>query len=169
LLARQGIEVDVFTRHRGEQAMVERLGEGARLIRASAGPPRPLPKEDLPDLLPEFLESVLHRASEDRAGRRHHPYDVVHSHYWLSGWVGERAREIWDAPLVASFHTLGKVKNFSLAAGDRPEPGVRLAGEASTIREADRILAPTPVEAGHLVGLYGANPDRIRIVPPGVD
>ncbi len=169
LLAKQGIEVDVFTRHRGESAMVERLGEGARLIRATAGPPRPVPKEDLPDLLPEFLQNVLHRASEDRAERRHHPYDVVHSHYWLSGWVGERTREIWDAPLVASFHTLGKVKNFSLAAGDRPEPGVRLAGETSTIRGADRILAPTPVEAGHLVGLYGADPDRIRIVPPGVD
>ncbi len=169
LLARQGIEVDVFTRHRGEPADVERLGEGARLIRVKAGPAEPVPKDRLPELLPEFLENVLHRASEDPAERRHHPYDVVHSHYWLSGWVGERAKEIWDAPLVASFHTLGKVKNFSLAVGDRPEPRVRLDGELSTIREADRILAPTPVEAAHLVGLYGADPGRIRIVPPGVD
>jgi D-inositol-3-phosphate glycosyltransferase len=83
--------------------------------------------------------------------------------------VGERTKEIWGAPLVASFHTLGKVKNYSLAVGDRPEPRVRLDGELSTIRGADRILAPTPVEAAHLVGLYGADPERIRIVPPGVD
>jgi D-inositol-3-phosphate glycosyltransferase len=128
-----------------------------------------VPKEALPALLPEFLGSVLHRAAQDVAERRHSPYDVVHSHYWLSGWVGERTKEIWDAPLVASFHTLGKVKNFSLAVGDRPEPSVRLDGESRTIRGADRILAPTPVEAAHLVGLYGADPERIRIVPPGVD
>jgi D-inositol-3-phosphate glycosyltransferase len=169
LLAQQGIQVDVFTRDRGEGPAVERIGDGARLIRAEAGPREPVPKEALPELLPEFLGNVLHRASQDVAERRHYPYDVVHSHYWLSGWVGERAKAIWGAPLVASFHTLGKVKNFSLAAGDHPEPRVRLDGELSTIRGADRILAPTPVEAAHLVGLYGADPDRIRIVPPGVD
>ncbi len=169
LLAKQGIEVDVFTRNRGDGPAAEQIGEGARLIRVQAGPGEPVPKEDLPALLPQFLENVLHRATQDRAERRHHPYDVVHSHYWLSGWVGERTKEIWGAPLVASFHTLGKVKNFSLAVGDRPEPRVRLDGERSTIMGADRILAPTPVEAAHLVGLYGADPERIRIVPPGVD
>jgi D-inositol-3-phosphate glycosyltransferase len=169
LLARQGIDVDVFTRNRGDGPEIEQIGEGARLIRVQAGPGEPVPKEDLPPLLPQFLDNVLHRATQDRAERRHHPYDVVHSHYWLSGWVGERTKEIWGAPLVASFHTLGKVKNFSLANGDRPEPRIRLDGERSTIRGADRILAPTPVEAAHLVGLYGADPERIRIVPPGVD
>src|SRR6185437_1342934 len=112
------------------------------------------------------------RAAADHAdtlAHRHSPYDVVHSHYWLSGWVGSRAKEIWGAPHVATFHTLGKVKNFTLALGDRPEPPVRLDGEERVIRGADRIVAPTPVEAAHLVGLYGADPDRIRIVPPGVD
>jgi D-inositol-3-phosphate glycosyltransferase len=94
---------------------------------------------------------------------------VVHSHYWLSGWVGSRAKEIWGAPLVASFHTLGRVKNGALGEGDRPEPPARLDGEENVIRGADRILAPTPVEAGHLVDLYGADPKRIRIVRPGVD
>src|SRR5436190_8961573 len=168
LLARQGIEVDVFTRDRGDGPRTEPIGDGARLLRIEAGPAEPVPKEALPALLPAFLSSVLHRASQDVAERRRSPYDVVHSHYWLSGWVGERTKEIWDAPLVASFHTLGKVKNFSLAVGDGPEPRVRLDGELSTIRGADRILAPTPVEAAHLVGLYGADPGRIRIVPPGV-
>src|SRR5439155_4763512 len=148
---------------------VEDIDEGARLIRVPAGPKQPVSKEQLPRLLPEFLENVLHRASQDPAERRHGPYDVVHSHYWLSGWVGERTREIWDAPLVASFHTLGKVKNSALADGDLPEPPVRLAGEQRIVRGADRILAPTPAEARHLVRLYGADPGRIRIVPPGVD
>jgi D-inositol-3-phosphate glycosyltransferase len=94
---------------------------------------------------------------------------VVHSHYWLSGWVGRSAKEIWGVPLVASFHTLGKVKNSSLARGEGPESGVRLAGEERVIQQADRILSATPAETQHLVSLYGADPDRIRVVPPGVD
>ncbi len=100
---------------------------------------------------------------------RHSPYDVVHSHYWLSGWVGARAKEIWGVPHVASFHTLGKVKNSALPEGDDPEPPERLAGERRVIVGADRILAPTPSEASLLIDLYGADPGRIRIVPPGVD
>jgi len=172
-LAAQGIAVDVFTRAHGQGgARCEEIGPGARLIQVPAGPDAPLPKERLPEVLPAFLRGVLaHAAADphDPARHRHHPYDVVHSHYWLSGWVGERTKEIWGAPLVASFHTLGKVKNYALAADDRPESSDRLAGEEHVIRGADRILAPTPVEAAHLVGLYGADPDRIRIVPPGVD
>jgi D-inositol-3-phosphate glycosyltransferase len=70
---------------------------------------------------------------------------------------------------VASFHTLGKVKNYSLARGERPEPPFRLSGEERVIADADRLVAATPVEAAQLVGLYRAEPDRIRIVPPGVD
>jgi D-inositol-3-phosphate glycosyltransferase len=171
-LSRQGIAVDIFTRHQGDGSLVEEVAPGARLIQVPAGPRGPVPKEQLPSVLPQFLDGVLSHAvadTADPATHRHGPYDVVHSHYWLSGWVGERAKEIWDAPLVASFHTLGKVKNFTLALDDRPEPATRLDGEERVIKGADRILAPTPVEAAHLVGLYGADPDRIRIVPPGVD
>jgi D-inositol-3-phosphate glycosyltransferase len=166
-LAKQGVAVDIFTRHQGTGPEVERVAPGARLIQVPAGPRGPVPKEDLPALLPEFLDGVLSQAAA--SGDRRVAYDVVHSHYWLSGWVGERAKEIWRAPLVASFHTLGKVKNFTLALDDRPEPPARLDGEQRVIRGADRILAPTPVEAAHLVGLYGADPGRISIVPPGVD
>ena len=170
-LAQQGIAVDVFTRSHGQRgSRIEQIAPGARLVQIVAGPEKPLPKERLPEVLPEFLRGVLAQAvAEGGGGRARRPYDVVHSHYWLSGWVGERTKEIWGAPLVASFHTLGKVKNFALALDDRPEPTDRLAGEERVIRGADRILAPTPVEAAHLVGLYGADPDRIRIVPPGVD
>src|SRR6476619_5678909 len=163
-LAAQGVHVDVFARCRGgTDHEVKEVASGARVIPIKAGPCTPLPKADLPRYLPEFLGGVLHEA-------RFHgiPYDVVHSHYWLSGWVGRAAKEAWDAPLVASFHTLGKVKNYSLARGEPAEPPDRLTGEELVIAQADRILAPTPAEAAQLVGLYGARPEHIRLVPPGV-
>jgi D-inositol-3-phosphate glycosyltransferase len=83
--------------------------------------------------------------------------------------VARLARERWDSPVAHSFHTLGRVKNLSLAAGDRPEPPTRLAGEERVVAAADRLLAPTPAEARQLVELYGAAPARVRIVPHGVD
>jgi D-inositol-3-phosphate glycosyltransferase len=163
-LARAGIGVDVFTRARDGQPEVTRAPGGTRVIHVKAGPRAPVPKAELPRYLPEFLGGVLSHVR--REGPRP---DVVHSHYWLSGWVGQSAKEIWGVPLVASFHTLGKVKNYSLARGEGPEPPLRLAGEERVIRTADRILAPTPAEAAHLVGLYRADPAAIRVVPPGVD
>jgi D-inositol-3-phosphate glycosyltransferase len=160
-----GVAVDVFTRSRDERAPdVQDLGGGSRLIRVRAGPSAPVPKDELPRFLPEFLGGVLRRAEGEGGG-----YDLVHTHYWLSGWVGRSAREIWGVPLVASFHTLGKVKNYSLSRGERPEPRVRLAGEERVIAEADRLVAATPAEAAQLVGLYRADPGRIRVVPPGVN
>src|SRR5438270_3778002 len=154
-LAAQGVQVDVFTRCRGRGVPdVEEVLPGHRLIQVQAGPCAPVPKDDLPRFLPAFLGSVLRRQRREGAG-----YDVVHSHYWLSGWVGRSAKEIWGAPLVASFHTLGKVKNFSRSRDEGPEPGARLAGEERVIRHADRILSATPAEAAHLVGLYGADPE----------
>jgi D-inositol-3-phosphate glycosyltransferase len=164
-VAEQGVDVDVFTRCAGRGVpTVEELGPGNRLIQVQAGPCAPVDKQDLSHLVPGFLSGVLERQQAEGAR-----YDVVHSHYWLSGWVGDRMKEIWGVPLVASFHTLGKVKNRSLARDEGPEPESRLEGEARVVADADRILAPTPAEAAHLVGLYGADPDRIRIVPGGVD
>jgi D-inositol-3-phosphate glycosyltransferase len=164
-VAASGVDVDVFTRCRGQDLPVVRsLGGRSRLIQVKAGPCAPVPKDELPRYLPEFLGGLLSRERLEDAG-----YDLVHSHYWLSGWVGRSAREIWGVPLVASFHTLGKVKNYSLALGETPEPAARLSGEERVIREADRLVAATPAEAAQLVGLYGAAPERIRVVPPGVD
>ncbi|MGZ8606001.1 MAG: D-inositol-3-phosphate glycosyltransferase [Actinomycetota bacterium] len=164
-LAAHGVDVDVFTRCRGgDLPEVQELGGGSRLILVKAGPCAPVPKEELPRYLPEFLGGVLRRQRSERAG-----YDLVHTHYWLSGWVGRSTKEIWGVPLVASFHTLGKVKNYSLARGEAPEPSVRLAGEERVIAEADRLVAATPAEASQLVGLYRADPGRIRVIPPGVD
>jgi D-inositol-3-phosphate glycosyltransferase len=164
-LAGQGVDVDVFTRCRGRGVPeVEELTAGSRIIQVKAGPCDPVPKQDLPRFLPEFLGGVLRREQAEGRG-----YDLVHTHYWLSGWVGRSTKEIWGVPLVASFHTLGKVKNYSLARGESPEPSLRLTGEEAVIAEADRIMAATPAEAAQLVGLYRADPSRIRLVPPGVD
>jgi D-inositol-3-phosphate glycosyltransferase len=164
-LAARGVGVDVFTRCQGKgRADVEELPSGSRIIQVKAGPCAPVPKEELPKFLPEFLDGVLRR-QEAESWR----YDLVHSHYWLSGWVGRSTKEIWGIPLVASFHTLGKVKNASLAPGERPESAARLAGEEAVIGDADRIMAATPAEAAQLVGLYTADPGRISLVPPGVD
>jgi D-inositol-3-phosphate glycosyltransferase len=94
---------------------------------------------------------------------------VVHSHYWLSGQVGWLARDRWGVPLVHSAHTLGKVKNAALADGDEPEPLARLIGEDQVVAEADRLIASTQDEAWQLMHWYDADPDRVLVVPPGVD
>ncbi len=164
-LAARGVEMDVFTRCAGRGVpTVDELGRGNRLIQVQAGPCAQVEKEHLERLLPAFLGGVLDRQRGDGA-----TYDLVHSHYWLSGWVADGVKEIWGVPHVASFHTLGRVKNRSLARDEEPEPPVRLEGEQRVVAGADRILAPTPAEAAHLVGLYGADPERIRVVPGGVD
>ena len=164
-LAEHEIGIDVFTRCAGRGVPeVEQTGPLTRVIQVPAGPCAAVAKIDLPALLPAFAGRVVTTGN----GRR--PlYDLVHSHYWLSGSVGRTARAKWAVPLVASFHTLGRVKNLALSEGEDPEPQERLTGEEDTIRAADRILAPTPVEAAHLENLYEAPAGRIRVVPPGVD
>jgi len=130
-----------------------------------AGPFEGLGKNDLPSQLCAFTAGVL------RAEARHEPgwYDVVHSHYWLSGQVGWLARDRWGVPLVHTAHTLARVKNAALADGDPPEPMVRVIGEDQVVAEADRLVCNTRIEARELVDLYRADPDRIVTIPPGVD
>ena len=95
-----------------------------------------------------------------REEAQHEPgyYDVVHSHYWLSGQVGWLARDRWGVPLVHTAHTLAKVKNAALADGDRPEPRARVIGEEQVVAEADRLIANTDEEAGQLVRLLRRRP-----------
>lgn len=163
-LAEMGVEVDIFSRWAGSAERIREPEPGVRVIHLDAGPAAPLPKDALPDVLCEFLYSLVRFATEDGRG-----YDIVHSHYWLSGWVGRHVADHWSVPLVQTFHTLGRVKNRSLAPGEPPEPIVRITGEERVVAAADRILAPTPVEASDLVTAYGARPDRVAIVTPGVD
>ena len=165
-LARRGIAVEIFTRATSSDLppTVE-LVPGVTVRHVSAGPFEGLDKSELPSQLCAFTAGVL------RAEAYHEPgyYDVVHSHYWLSGQVGWLARDRWGVPLVHTAHTLAKVKNAALAAGDAPEPRSRVIGEQQVVDESDRLVANTLVEADQLVDLYGADPDRVLIVPPGVD
>jgi D-inositol-3-phosphate glycosyltransferase len=171
-LAERGVRVDVFTRAAGpEQHVVSVDHPGVRVVHLEAGPNAPVEKEELPQYLPAFVRAFSEFEAAERlaSGRRDSVYDVVHTHYWLSGWAGIVACERLDVPLVHSFHTLGAVKNRSLGGDERPEPASRLDGEERIVRGADCILAPTAGEAADLVSLYGASPDRISVVPPGVD
>ena len=165
-LAERGVAVDVFTRATSSALppTVE-VAPGVLVRHVVAGPYEGLDKSDLPAQLCPFTSEVL------RVEAQHEPgwYDLVHSHYWLSGQVGRAARARWGVPLVHSAHTLAKVKNASLAEGDSPEPLVRLLGEDRIAAEADRLIASTADEARQLTLLYGARPEQVVTVPPGVD
>jgi D-inositol-3-phosphate glycosyltransferase len=165
-LAAMGIEVDIFTRTTSSSLdPVVPMAPGITVRHITAGPFEGLAKNDLPAQLCAFASGVL------RVEAIHDPgwYDVVHSHYWLSGQVGFLAQERWRVPLVHSFHTLAKVKNAALAEDDDPEPTAREIGEAQVVEAADRLVASTDDEAAQLVSLYGADPARIATVAPGVD
>ncbi|WP_448626727.1 D-inositol-3-phosphate glycosyltransferase [Geodermatophilus sp. URMC 64] len=165
-LAARGIEVDVFTRATSsELPPVVEMSPGVTVRHVSAGPFEGLGKEELPGQLCAFTAAVLREEAQHEPGF----YDVVHSHYWLSGQVGWLARDRWSVPLIHTAHTLAKVKNAALAAGDHPEPRVRVVGEEQVVAEADRLVANTEEEARQLVRYYGADPHRTLVVPPGVD
>ncbi len=170
-LAEMGVEVDIFTRAAGPEQHVVDVDPGVRVVHLEAGPDRPVEKEELPRYLTEFLGAMMRFEGEEsaRINVASPIYDVVHSHYWLSGWIGRLARERWRIPLVHSFHTLGRVKNRTLAPGESPEPAGRISGEQRVVQAADCILAPTIGEAADLVNLYGAEPRHVRVIAPGVD
>ena len=165
-LAALGIEVDIFTRATTSALPpVVELAPGVTVRHITAGPFEGLRKNDLPAQLCAFTSGVL----RTEAGHDPGHYDLVHSHYWLSGQVGWLASERWGVPLVHTFHTLARVKNAALADGDEPEPDARVIGESQVVAAATRLIASTADEAGHLVDLYGADPDEIATIPPGVD
>jgi D-inositol-3-phosphate glycosyltransferase len=165
-LAQAGVEVEVFTRATsGDLPACVEMAPGVLVRHVIAGPLEGLAKEDLPAQLCAFTHGVLRAEAARSPGW----YDLIHSHYWLSGQVGWLAKDRWGVPLVHTAHTLAKVKNRQLAEGDRPEPDARVAGEEVVVSEADRLVANTPTEARELIDLYGAPVDRVSVVEPGVD
>jgi D-inositol-3-phosphate glycosyltransferase len=165
-LAARGVEVEIFTRAVCRDAPpVTELAPGVLVREVIAGPFEELDKADLPAQLCQFTQEVLRAEAAHAPGR----YDLVHAHYWLSGQVGAVAKGRWGVPLVQTMHTLAKVKNAALAAGECPEPEVRLRGEAEVVAAADRLVASTAAEAEDLIGLYGADESKVRTVTPGVD
>jgi D-inositol-3-phosphate glycosyltransferase len=164
-LAERGHWTDVYTRRtRPDEAAVERLGElpFARVIRVDAGPAAELPKGDLPAHVDAFVREIA--GFVEREGIE---YDVLHSHYWLSGLAAEGLKERWGVPHIAMFHTLGEIKNRARVTEHEPEP--RLRGERTVARGAERLVVAGEDERKVLMRLYDANGDRISVVPCGVN
>lgn len=165
-LARHGVEVEVFTRAVSSRVpATAQLAPGVTVRHVDAGPFEEVRREDLPAWLCAFTADVL----RTEAGHEPGWFDLIHSHYWLSGQVARAAARRWAVPFVHTSHTLAKVKNDALAVGDRPEPAGRLHGEQEVVADATRLIASTAEERAHLIGLYGAAPDRVDVVAPGVD
>lgn len=165
-IAARGIEVEIFTRATtAADPEVVDFSPGVKVRHIPAGPFEGLSKEELPAQLCAVTAGLLRAEAAKDIGF----YDLIHSHYWLSGQVGWIAKERWGVPLVHTMHTMARVKNAALAAGDFPEPAVREIGEEQVVAIADYLVANTDQEAHELIELYHAKPERVRVINPGVD
>jgi D-inositol-3-phosphate glycosyltransferase len=165
-IAARGIEVEIFTRATtAADAEVVELTPGVKVRHIPAGPFEGLSKAELPAQLCAVTAGLLRAEAAKPAGF----YDLIHSHYWLSGQVGWLAKERWGVPLVHTMHTMARVKNATLADGDSAEPAIREIGEEQVVGIADLLVANTSQEASELINLYHAQAQRVRVINPGVD
>ena len=166
-LGSMGIHVDVFTRSQDDCVPMvnHELGIDARVIHIPAGPQAPIPVSEVGNYVEEFVTGIV-----DFAAAEGLQYDIIHSHYWLSGLVAERLEQYWgDTPIVHMFHTLGHMKNRIATDAAERAPQERIDGESHVLSIADRIIAATPAEQAQLNWLYGANMEKVIVIPPGVD
>lgn len=162
---RMGVHVDVFTRSQDEHVphVLHDLGYGNRVVHIPAGPEVPLPKSKLAEYIPTFADQVLAFCEAKDL-----TYDLIHSHYWMSGIAAIQLKEAWNIPFLHMFHTLGHMKNRIAGFGEA-EGDYRIEGENRVIKAADRLIAATPAEVAQLQWLYNADSKKIVVVPPGVD
>jgi D-inositol-3-phosphate glycosyltransferase len=165
-LGQINVHVDVFTRSQNEHVphVLHDLGYGNRVVHISAGPENPLPKAELLKFIPEFVRGI-----QEFAERKGIHYDLIHSHYWLSGIAAGLLQEKWHIPIVQMFHTLGYMKNKIAGRPEEIADAHRLEGEQQIMDLADRIVAATPAEVEQLTSLYRVDPNKITVIPPGVD
>jgi D-inositol-3-phosphate glycosyltransferase len=164
-LGRRGIFVDIFTRSQELNAPVQTTVErGVTLVTLPAGPQTPYDKNLILDYQDEFINGIMAYAHA-----HHHRYDIIHSHYFVSGIIGLALRAQLGIPLVHMFHTLGAMKNSVARSAEERETGTRIALENNIMREADAIVAATTLDLRQMVWHYDAPPDRIKIIPCGVD
>ena len=164
-LGRQGVYVDVYTRSQDPALpRIQPLGERGRVIQIKAGPEQPYHKNLIFNHLAEFEAGIEAQVKTDRV-----EYELIYGHYWLSGLVAASLRRAWDIPIVQMFHTLAEMKNRVAQSPAERETDQRLNCEGEIMRFADRLIAATPLEKNQMTWLYGANPEKISIVPPGVD
>ena len=163
-MAAMGVSIDIFTRraHADLPDTVE-LTPGVIVRHLDAGPVEGVTKEELPQYIPALARQFTSALEGTTI------YDVIHSHYWISGEVGMPASKKLGIPLVHTMHTMAKVKNLNLAQGESPEPGSRVRGEMEVVESAQGLIANTDSEAASLVSLYSACPDLVHVVTPGVD
>ena len=165
-LGRLGIHVDVFTRSQDEHVphVLHDLGFGNRVVHVRSGPEVPRPKDELENYLPQFVAGI-----EDFSEIKDLKYDLIHSHYWLSGLAAGKLKSKWNVPVVSMFHTLGLMKQRVARNAVEAEGGYRIRGEKEVIKLSDRIVAATPAEMAQLQWLYNADGAKIEIIPPGVE
>jgi len=164
-LGAKGLIVDIYTR--SQDATVERvrpLWPNVRVIHLPAGPEHPYPKAEVYDHLPQFVAGL-----RDVMAREHITYDLVHSHYWLSGWVARELALEHGMPTVHMFHTLGRMKDAVARNEADKEIPLRIQVEGELMRDLDRIVAATPLDQAQMVELYGADTHKITVIPLGVD
>jgi D-inositol-3-phosphate glycosyltransferase len=163
---RMGIHVDVFTRSQDEHVphVLHDLGYGNRVVHVPAGPEVPLRKDELTTYLPQYVDGIRAFAMSKRQ-----QYDLIHSHYWMSGLAAIDLRAAWNIPVVHMFHTLGLMKQRVARLPGEAEGDYRVDGEREVLRQADRIVAATPAEQAQLQWLYQADVRNAVIIPPGVD
>ncbi|MCB0208431.1 MAG: glycosyltransferase [Anaerolineae bacterium] len=161
-LSRKGIDVDVYTRSQDPTiAPIDtRLAERGRVFYVKAGPEKPYNKNDIYHHIDEFVENVLAQGQT---------YDIIYSHYWLSGIAAGALRHYWHIPYVQMFHTLAELKNRVAQSPAERDTLQRLNCEGEIMRSANRVIAATPLDRNHMMWAYGAPSDKIEIVPPGVD
>jgi D-inositol-3-phosphate glycosyltransferase len=165
-LGEMGVRVDVFTRSQDEHVphVLHDLGYGNRVVHVPAGPEVPLPRQELAAYIPEFAAGIQ-EFSENKGIK----YDLIHSHYWMSGLAGIDLKKAWGVPIVHMFHTLVLMKNRVAQMPEDVEGGYRLDGERRVLKAADRIIAATPAELAQLQWLYQADVSKVVVVPPGVN
>lgn len=166
-LGQMGIHVDVFTRSQDDHVphVLHELGYGNRVVHVPAGPEHPVPKQELANYIPQFVEGVKYFACEKGIH-----YDVIHSHYWMSGIAAESLSDAWGGtPIVHMFHTLGEMKNRIARTEAEREGEYRIQGEKQVLRRADRVVVATLAELTQLRFLYKANAGKLVVIPPGVD
>jgi D-inositol-3-phosphate glycosyltransferase len=166
-LGRMGIHVDVFTRSQDEHVphVLHDLGYGNRVVHVPAGPEVPVAKRELPNYIPQFVDGIKAFAAEKGIH-----YDIIHSHYWMSGLAAESLSDAWGGvPIVHMFHTLGEMKNRIAQSDNERENPERIAGERRVLACADRVIVATLAELTQLRFLYKASDRKLTIIPPGVD
>ena len=165
-LGKMGVHVDVFTRSQDEHVphVLHDLGYGNRVVHVPAGPEVPLPKQELTSFLPDFVQGI-----QNFAKNKGFQYNLIHSHYWMSGLAAIDLSHEWGTPIIHMFHTLGLMKKRVARVPGEGEEDFRLQGEQDVLKFADRIVAATPAELAQLQWLYKADTSKVVVIPPGVD